>query len=659
MNDFSVYVPISLDLDWPSKESIVEEILEQHREYNISKFVLTAPSGGWRSVGYAPKEFFIRMANDFKWVKEQLSPYGIELGWWITATLKSGRSENFQGIVKEDGGEHAFANCPLDKNFIERFSSDVADFATIAKPSLIITEDDYSLVAAMGCYCPLHIAEFNKRYGFNFTKKELLSVLKGRNPESLEIIRKWRELRRDSLAELATAVRNALDVRTPEIPMGYMQAGGADIDGDCTEAVARAFAGKNHTPFIRLFGAEYSGIKSKEIPNMVFHLLYSKEHLPSDICCLLEADTFPHTRFYTSGKNMMAAMAAAYSYGCNGATFQTQQIIDGANEEKAYGLSWKKYKPMFKEVNKTVKDCKLKGVEIAFDPFYSTLDAWINDSCWTRSVAAFGIPYKTTDSDILFWDVRRAKYATDADIKAALSKNLFLDGDAAKVLYNRGYGEYLGVKVGEDLRTLKGQELLWCDLGSREVIKPEFAKGMVGSHMPCAYILSDDKVYELEPTNTACEVITEYYNYKQELISPTMTRFENKLGGKVVVMALTVLNNRYQILFNYRRMKLFKDLIKWCGGEYIMAQNDPEVFIIENESVDKKDFKELLTLINLGEDEIEGICLSVPENLRENLELSALNIDGTWKKVDYTKTETGIKINHTLKHVEPLFLKFI
>lgn len=659
MEKFEVIVPISLDLDWPQKETIVKEILEQFNEYGISKYMLTAPCAGWRSVGYAPKEFFIRMANDFKWIKEQLSPYGIELGWWVTATLKSGRSKEFGGMVNAQGDEHPFANCPLDKKFIERFSSDVADFAAIAEPSFIITEDDYSMIAANGCYCSAHIAEFNKRYGFNFTREELVDVLNKRTTEALEVLKKWRELMKSSLVELAEAVRTALDVRTPQIPMGYMQAGGADIDGDCTEAVARAFAGKKHTPFIRLFGAEYSGIKSKNIPDMVFHLLYSKEHLPNDINCLLEADTFPHTRFYTSGKNMMATMAAAYSYGCRGATFQTQQIIDGANEEKAYGLAWKKYKNKFMAFSEAVANCKLKGVELAFHPFYSTINGWSQNSCWAYPISSFGIPYKTTDSDIVFWDVRRANYATDEDIKSALSKNLFLDGDAAKVLYNRGYGEYLGVSVGEDLRTLPGNEMLQWDLASREIVRPEFAKEMPGSHMPCAWILSNDKVYELKVENDSCEVITDYYNFKQELISPTMTRFENKLGGKVVVMALTILNNRYQILLNYRRMRLFKDLIKWCGGEYIMVENDPEVFIIENESVDKKDFKELLTLINLGEDEIEEICLSVPENLRENLELSALNIDGTWIKVDYTKTETGIKINHTLKHVEPLFLKFI
>lgn len=658
MNEFDIYVPISLDLDWTEKETIVEEILQQFNEYNISKFILAAPGAGWRSVGYIPKERLIEMAHKFKYVREQLSPYGIEVGWYIAATIKSGRSKEFQGIVNAEGGEHPFANCPLDKNFIERFSSDVADFSNIAKPAFIITEDDYSIASANGCYCPLHIAEFNKRYSYNFTREELVAVLNKRTAEALEIIRKWRELSKDSLVELADAVRKKLDIKTPEIPMGYMQTYGDDLDGDCTEAIARAFAGENHTPFIRLLGAEYGGIKSKNIPNMVFHLLYSKEHLPNDICCLLEADTFPHTRFFTSGKNIMSAMAVAYSYGCNGATFQTQQLIDGANEEKAYGLAWKKYKKMFTQVNKTVKGCKLKGVEIAFDPFYSTVNDWVSDSCWVRSVAAFGIPYKTTDSDILFWDVRRANYATEDDIKSALSKNLFLDGDAAKVLYNRGYGEYLGVKVGEDIRTLKGNEMLQWDIASREVIRPEFAEGMVGTHMPCAWILSDDKVYELKKDNDNCQIITDYYNYKRELVTHTMTRFENSLGGKVVVMALTVLNNRYQILLNYRRMKLFKDLIKWCGGEYVIVENDPEVFIIENESIDKKDFRELLTLINMGEDKLENIHLSVPNTLTQNLELFALDFNGIWQKVDYVKTETGIKVNYTLNHSEPLFLKF-
>jgi hypothetical protein len=42
-----------------------------------------------------------------------------------------------------------------------------------------------------------------------------------------------------------------------------------------------------------------------------------------------------------------------------------------------------------------------------------------------------------------------------------------------------------------------------------------------------------------------------------------MTRFENELSGRVVVMGMTVKGNLSQSLFNYRRKRLFEEMLLW------------------------------------------------------------------------------------------------
>ena len=50
--ELDVIVPIALELDWPTVESTVRDILEQVETYGVKKFALACPGGGWRSTGY-------------------------------------------------------------------------------------------------------------------------------------------------------------------------------------------------------------------------------------------------------------------------------------------------------------------------------------------------------------------------------------------------------------------------------------------------------------------------------------------------------------------------------------------------------------------------------------------------------------------------------
>ena len=239
MNQLDVFIPVGIDHDWPTKETIIEEILEQYRSYGFKKFALCAPCAGWRGIGFPPEGFYKEKALFFKEVKEALAPYGIECGWWNTLTVKSGRTEGFQPIVKSDGSEHPFANCPLDEAFKKRFARSNALFAKIAKPAFILTEDDYSLSAAAGCFCDLHLQEFERRHGLGLSRERLFEILKERTPEAIEVIKKWRALMRDTMVDLSVAVRAELDKDSPEIPMGHAQPGGADSDGDCSLPMAK------------------------------------------------------------------------------------------------------------------------------------------------------------------------------------------------------------------------------------------------------------------------------------------------------------------------------------------------------------------------------------------------------------------------------------
>ena len=113
--ELDIIIPIALDNDWPTLEDVTKSILELYNKYGFKKFALAAPYGGWRAFEYPPTEFFRGCAELFLRVKNELLPYNIECGWWIQTTLKSGKSEEFYGYVKENGSK-SFFNDANSKN---------------------------------------------------------------------------------------------------------------------------------------------------------------------------------------------------------------------------------------------------------------------------------------------------------------------------------------------------------------------------------------------------------------------------------------------------------------------------------------------------------------------------------------------------------------
>ena len=654
-----IIIPIAIELDWPAVETTVREILEQYEKFGFSSFLLAAPCGGWRSVGYPPASHWDDRARYFAQVRAQLPP-AIRCGWWITATLKSGRMEGALPLTKSDGTESAMANCPLDPVFRERFSADVARFAAIAKPDFIMTEDDYSVNAgsdANGCFCAHHLAEFSRRTGRVWTRETLAAAL-AEGDDALE--RAWRTLKKDSLVLLAEDLRRALDEKTPEIPMGYMQAGSAYREDNCVYEVAKAMAGPNHTPFSRIFGTFYSGVTGREIPSTVYRCLWARQHVPEPFGFIHESDTYPHTRFFSSGSAMRAILSTVYSMGFRGSTFQTQQLLDDPNEQSAvYGNMVRRERPRFETVCRIAEQCRVYGAQVAFDPFWNnrTLKNGTSKPLWCNAVSRMGIPYTTTDSTVRFWDEVQGAHASDEEVMQALSGGLILDGAAAKALCTRGYGKYLGVSVGENAAPGKAG----LDLGAREIVRDGFCSGMKGRNMPAAHMYApggNGVLLALTVTDETCEVITEQYTFQKKYVCTAMTRFVNSLGGRVAVMGETLEGNRSQSLFNHRRQRILQELVLWCGGDFAMAMGTADIFVVENRAKDENaDFYGMLTLVNLGDDTPEPFEVHLPAAWRGGSVL-VMTPDGGWKEADCTALPEGILLREPAARYSPVYLLF-
>ena len=305
----------------------------------------------------------------------------------------------------------------------------------------------------------------------------------------------------------------------------------------------------------------------------------------------------------------------------------------------------------------------MRGVELCYDPFWNRAGHAVEVPYWTNTLSMFSIPWVTTESNIVFWDRAQAEHCEDVVVRKYLAKKLlFLDAAAAKILCGRGYGEYLGVSIGEPVNSIAGNEMLQWDLGAREVIREESIQGKNGRNMPSAHMFtaSNGIMMQMEITDPACQILTDMYGYDRRYITPSMTCFRNSLGGTVVVMGITLENNYSQSLYNYRRQRLIHGLIRKYCDEIVFVPEAPRVFTLMNDAVDPSvsGFRHLLTLINLSPDSLEQTDIHLPPTWRDTQTIQMLDRTGVWNPIACSFTEDGVTLTEPLAYLEPMYLRF-
>ena len=276
----------------------------------IRHFLLVAPSKTIRFTGTPGDELYEAIGAQIGRVRETLAPEGFIISWWNDATLKVGPGAPCTPILGLGGGTSPFSYCPLDPGFRRRFVRACEIVARKARPHMILFEDDYEFsnhgTVRYGCFCEHHLRRFAERAGRAYTREELAACFGAVTGESVRLRRLYAAMMRETLADLAAETAAAVQAIAPATRLGLCQPGCWSLDGDMTEAVTLAFAGRNR-PWIRICGASYGTDIPVAFPPTLFTVLYTVQHLPAHVEKFYESDTFPHNRFFCSAA-MLEAM---------------------------------------------------------------------------------------------------------------------------------------------------------------------------------------------------------------------------------------------------------------------------------------------------------------------------------------------------------------
>lgn len=300
-------------------------------------------------------------------------------------------------------------------------------------------------------------------------------------------------------------------------------------------------------------------------------------------------------------------------------------------------------------LKEAVASCDVSGCEIIHNPFSHIASPYGGEgghrgrnNAWIHVLGRMGIPYTTKGGKVKMLSNNISDSLTDEEIKSLLSGSLVIDGQAAEALFNSGWGKWLGLANVQKLDT------------STEV--------GFGTERTDKYVLTpSDKAQSVQSLSSHSVLnwvggdISQ--DNKQGSSNPDLVLFENELGGRVAVFALSLSDNHSSQVFNYKMKGWLRQVVEWAGNEPLplFVKNQPNAFCIFNRERAGK--YGIATVISLSSDLFDTFELDVAPGW-SNGKVERLNERGQWVPAEISKTGSGFIVKEPLAYLTPLFLKF-
>lgn len=474
-------------------------------------------------------------------------------------------------------------------------------------------DDDHRYVLAgkantYGCMCDLHISEFSKLTGKEWTRAELHHAVY----HDLEIRKKWMLFLRKGLEDIAKVIENAVHRVDPGMRVGVMVPCLHSLAAYDYElpVMARLFQPTGKLLLRPCIGPYQDFDRSQIVPGLFYMETINKimgdsaEYTP-------EIETTPFTRVSKS----METIRFCISQGIvnrmpNPAISACGYVGNSPYFEPEIAKMLKKQKPFFEGLLRIAPERGTKkGIGMEFSP-HSVLKSPVphptfNDLAWPAftlhdflSNNGFCVTYD--DSSVLFLAGDTVYALSDDTIMDYFrNKHLILDAEAAKAMVARGYQEFLGCRVEDDCGTF----------GAEYFSNPEFSGIYAGTYSPLKDTPTGDvrKIVDPAPGVRILSVVTDH---DRNTICPAVTLFEHKFGKKVAVMnyRLPAANPCRRHLVCYQKQVQFLNLVRAMDPMAVPAVvEDPTCFAVQYFDNGKNVF---VGLSNLSFDIAEEITIA-------------------------------------------------
>ncbi len=423
--------------------------------------------------GFPKLEAHEKAAESYAGYAKRFREKGIKVSLQISNTLghgASGLSNDNSGLfydgsdvflTKEDGEKSNCIICAASPEFLTYLKAELKLYLEAVKPEGVWIDDDLRLSRDHNCYCERCMKLFNERNGLNITREELV-----RDMHKDKALRsRWVEFNEWRVGNVARVIGGAIAKYSPDSYPALQNGEAGCIKGNWQKAIFDAyFETTGKAGAYRPGGGAYDDRIQGEIWKKHFEMSMQIRRLPEsvkEICP--EIENLPDVVY---GKSIAGqTFEAAYYFAATGATSMSYATMMRVYEP----MSWltlqmkamsKNYE-YFKKISDINRVTLPGGAEIAMpDTPYKVLDSE-KPFDWNRSIGIYGagfcgLEFMHCAIPVSFGKNGKGAYLlfgtyaeamTETELLKLLSENVFCDGRAAEIIWERGLGERLGVKV--------------------------------------------------------------------------------------------------------------------------------------------------------------------------------------------------------------------
>jgi hypothetical protein len=390
-----------------------------------------------------------------------------------------------------------------------------------------------------GCFCPLHVAQFNSRAGITASREDIVKAcLAPGAPHPWRAV--WMDTWQETILQFLHECRQVLEAGGTKMGLmsSAMESHGAE--GRRWEDWWKAF-GNGQPPIHRPHFWTYSDTIGPHIVHGIAALDQNRSIHPADLESGPEIEGFPYGQWNKSFRQTFAQMAVAHILGSTNLNISLHDFMgnrpDDEPERAAFlkrvrpNLDWlaDKFPMTLKSVGVGVPWSQDMGRTIHTTEGKSWFEFQCPSRGWSYWLGAAGIAFSARlQKDVNALAGPIAWSFDDATLKQWLSGGLLLDGVAAAILVERGLGKWIGA---QSTRFVTQEDVLYSIEECRD---PRFAV-QVGSQISVNEKSHTRRLLQAELASGAVAV-SDLHNPLQQVVGHGAFVFENDLGGRVAVV---------------------------------------------------------------------------------------------------------------------------
>lgn len=495
----------------------------------------------------------------------------------------------WQRMVGPNGAEADVVVCPLDPGWRQYYREALRLYAREGYRAIWL-DDDIRLhnhgvrLGWGGCFCPLHVAEFNRRAGTRATREEIVArCLEPGAPHPWRAI--WLDMWEDTQLQMVGEFRRIVEDGGSRLGLMSSEMGAHASEGRRWQNWWAALAGDGR-PIHRPHFWGYGDTMPVMLPDGIARLDQNRMIQPAGIESGPEIECFTYGRWHKSFRQLHAQMAVALIMGSNNLNISLYDFMgndpDDEPERETFLRDWRPCADWLASVfPMTLKPI---GVGIPWSQDMGRAlrtpgpsEDWRSLVCPSRGWAVWlgtaGHAFAMRPQDTVNALAGPVAWAfPDDQLREWLAKGLLLDGVAASVLVERGLGACIGFEGGRF--TTQSQTLYAVEQCTQAAFSLR-----VGAQMGVNLGGYSERLYQgrLMP---GVQVASDVRGPTQNVVGHGLTLFENALGGRVAVVPWDA--NRGAAVMNVQRAVQLTKTLDWlargqprgsaAGGPWLVPQ---------------------------------------------------------------------------------------